>query len=263
MKEVRIAVLVGFFVVAGWIVWASHSHQLGYFFNAGVDTSTAGTWGDSFGAFNALFGALGFTAVVATLFMQSRALSAQQADQHRQRFENTFFQLLALMRELRSDITYRYSKEFRADAGGVLEMETLRNVGAIAGALKELDHWRSWSEIGGALNKDDMAAMYKERVHSRFERNFGPYFRTVYSILKRVRNDNYLTADEKVTFGNLVRGQLTSDEIELAAFNALMPDANDFADLLVHFRMLKYLPDAKMREVLSRYYSDEAFQGRA
>jgi hypothetical protein len=221
----------------------------------------SGIVGRLLGAFNAIVSSLGFAAVIATLIIQARSLASQQTDQHRQRFEHTFFQLLTLMRELRGEVTYRYSSGYRADAGVKATTTTLKGVSAIAGALKELDHWRRWTEVK-PLSKKEMAEMYEQRVHTRFERHFGPYFRIVYTMLNRIRNDKLLTPDEKVLFANLFRSQLTSDEIELAAFNALMPAANDLSALLTEFKMLKYLPNAKMREVLARYYLPAAFEGR-
>lgn len=62
-----------------------------------------GTFGDKFGAINALFSGLAFAGIIATILLQRRELFLQRKDleeQNRtfrhQRFENSFFQLLSL-----------------------------------------------------------------------------------------------------------------------------------------------------------------------
>ncbi|WP_405049507.1 putative phage abortive infection protein [Rhizobium sp. BK176] len=71
-------------------------------------------------------------------------------------------------------------------------------------------------------------ALYRKRVHVRYESTFGPYFRLLYTILWRLRDDKKLTPEEKRRYGNLLRGHLTSFEVAMAGLNGLMPRAKDF-----------------------------------
>ncbi|EJC80390.1 hypothetical protein Rleg4DRAFT_2015 [Rhizobium leguminosarum bv. trifolii WSM2297] len=73
----------------------------------------AGQWGDGFGALNALFAGLAFTGALAALFMQGHAADKQNKDYHRQRFESSYFELLALLRETRREVRFRYSLPYR------------------------------------------------------------------------------------------------------------------------------------------------------
>src|SRR5690349_1681956 len=78
-------------VVGIWVVWASKASTISRLLVGADDLAGVGQWGDSFGALNALFSGLAFIAVLATLRSQARALKNQQEDQHRQRFDTTFF----------------------------------------------------------------------------------------------------------------------------------------------------------------------------
>ncbi len=68
-----------------------------------TDEGARGTFGDKFGAINALFSGLAFAGIIATILLQRRELFLQRKDiedqnktfRH-QRFENSFFQLLSL-----------------------------------------------------------------------------------------------------------------------------------------------------------------------
>ena len=82
--------------------------------------STIGQWGDSFGALNALFSALAFVAVLYTLRQQQKQIDEAALDQHLQRFERTFYELLRLLREARDDVEFRYSDSYD---GGTREKE--------------------------------------------------------------------------------------------------------------------------------------------
>ncbi|EYD74420.1 hypothetical protein Rumeso_04016 [Rubellimicrobium mesophilum DSM 19309] len=38
--------------------------------------------------------------------------------------------------------------------------------------------------------------------------------------------------------------------------------SNDLSDLLIHFRMLKYLPNDEVKVMLKRFYPKQAFMAR-
>jgi len=98
------------FVILAWGFFAAQ--YLGAFVGGNIEQ--AGQWGDTFGAINALFGGLAFSGVLATLLIQQRELTKQQEQiqsaelqQHLQRFDSTFFQLLMLLRDLRKEVRAR------------------------------------------------------------------------------------------------------------------------------------------------------------
>jgi len=94
------------------------------------------------------------------------------------------------------------------------------------------------------------------------ENPLGPFFRIVYSILRRISEDPLLSAAEKARYGNLVRSHLSTAEVGLIGLNALTKEANDFQKYVTEFRLLKYLPDNAIKSELKRFYPEATFAAR-
>lgn len=257
-------------IVVG-VLWFSWIGQEFIFQWLGIDwkSEQLGQLGDTFGALNALFSALAFVAVLVTLKIQGDALVRQQEqistaekNQHRQRFEDIFFQLLAVIRENRQDVRFGHSREFRA-ANPRSRSQTRDGHFAFREAYREMRFWvRRETRGGRQLDQSELAALYANKVHVRYESTLGAYFRLVYETLDRVDRDPHLSADEKNEFGNLVRGQMTSFESVIAGCNALNDFAKDFKRLIIRFRLLKYARTGSVYFELMKHYPEEAFQGR-
>ncbi|WP_234889996.1 putative phage abortive infection protein [Sinorhizobium medicae] len=202
-------------VTLTWAAWVAQAWLLP---KLGVswDVPKFGQWGDTFGALNALFSALAFVAVLFTLKQQRDDLARQQTqilkaeqNQHRQRFEDNFFQLLAVIRENREDVRFGYSKNYLA----LHDVTSRRRQGHLAfqAAHGEMLYWvQEENRAGTNLDCEALAALYAKKIHLRFESTLGAYFRLVYETLDRVDRDQFLSDDEKDEFGNLVRGQMTA-----------------------------------------------------
>ncbi len=98
---ISIAFVILFIWKEGW-VWID-SNIKSADLKLQTDEGARGTFGDKFGAINALFSGLAFAGIIATILLQRRELFLQRKDleeQNRtfrhQRFENSFFQLLSL-----------------------------------------------------------------------------------------------------------------------------------------------------------------------
>lgn len=221
----------------------------------------AGTWGDSFGGFNALVGAIGFGALVGTFYLQYHSFEQQKQEQHVARFEENFFRLLNLMRDLRSDLTYRQTAAYQRERPDYAFHGAREGYAAIEAAYREVNHWTFKAHQGAPMRRGVVAAQYNNYVHHRFESCFAPYFRIIYTILNRIRSDQFLSLEQKFEYGNIVRSQLTSFEIGLLAFNATSKYAKDLDQLLDFFRMLKYLPQ-KRRRVLRGIYPPSTYEAR-
>lgn len=280
MKTLVVYVGLAVLLLVGWIAWAAFGIDHTYWWSAGRGDKAierAGQWSDSFGAFNALVSALGFAAVLATLWLQSASLKDQAKDQHKQRFENTFFELLRIMRELRSELSFQHSEEYlhsisasryaayslRRGGDGTVSTDRGPRLGAaaIAAAIAEIKYWALPSQRGTGRSQK-LSAIYNSRVNKNNEATFSPYFRIVYTILNRIREDKILSQSDKDAFGNLLRSQLNSDEILLLGINAMTPYAKDLDQLLTQFRMLKYLPKSALRLELEDHFEAMAFEAR-
>lgn len=231
-----------------------------------------GAWGDSFCALNATVSTLAFIGILVTLLLHGRGLREQNHDQHRQRFEASFFELLKLQREARRELLYFNTTEFE-QARVARKYTTFSS--ATAGRLPadgpidpvaaaDLEIHFQLLESGGldACDKNDVVQVYMRYVHSASESTVAPYFRLIYSVLDRVRSDEVLTRQEKIRHGNLVRSQLSSAEVLLLGVNSLAPISADMRTLVTEFRMLKYLPKSSMRDLLTRFHDPLAFVGR-
>lgn len=262
--------IIAFLAVVFWMFWAQSSSFLAIWASAekldgaaAAGTVAAGAWGDSFGGFNALVGALGFGAVAITLNLQYRSLEKQNVDQHISRFEENFFRLIDLMRSLRTSLKYEQTSKYietklnHASPGSLIGYE------AIEAAYDEVNFWTFKNHAGReGIVKKIVAGNYDNYVHSRFESCFAPYFRIIYTILYNIKNDSVLSEEQKVAYGNILRAQLTSFEVGLMAFNATSIYAKDLIDLITYFRLLKYLPK-KRRRVLGKIFPEQAYQARS
>ncbi|MBU3035457.1 putative phage abortive infection protein [Tritonibacter mobilis] len=279
----RIVILIGIMIVTVWGAWGVFSVDLHRWLGLGTDLEEIALWGDSFGVINALISALGFTAVLATLIVQARAVADQAEDLHRQRFESSFFELLGLMRELRENVTYQVSQKYmesrdsshskRAIGGFKVSTVDIRSRhghfsrirkghDGIVAAVTELRYWAK-KNSKNSDPRQNLVSSYDEFVYRRWESSFSPYFRIVYTILMRIREDSVLSCDEKAQYSNLLRSQLTSHEITLLAINGLASVSKDLDDLLTEFRMLKYMPEGSARRMLENIYKPEAFMPRS
>ena len=256
--------LVGAVFVAVWLLWAQQSADFATALVSASDLTQAGLWGDSFGGFNALMGALGFCGIIATLMLQTISLGRQQRDLHVQRFEQSFFELLRLVRESRDEVRFKYSASVSANRG-ISNTSIASGRDAFRQAYYEGRYWieKVEARTGASLEPRAMGRLYARRIHVRFESSWGVYYRLLHATLDRIDTDRVLLHSERIRYANMLRGQLTSFEVSLAGLNALAPFAGDFQYLIVRYRLLKYArSESFMTKVLRRYYPKKAFMGR-
>ncbi|MBZ9884079.1 putative phage abortive infection protein [Mesorhizobium sp. CA10] len=245
-----------------WIAWSLQSLFLPVIFSNPPTLSDRGQWGDSFGALNALLSALAFVGVIATLWMQQRQIRDAQHDQHIQRFESSFFELIRLFREARDAVQFRYTEDY-----SILNNVTGKNNSLSSGleAIRRANFeiiWRIRRNTSLNSAPDRIRDIYETSVFKRYESTTSPYFRLLYTILFRIKEDKVISAEEKRRYANLFRSQLSSHEVALAGFNGLSPVSKDLGLLIEEFRLLKYLPDEFGRSFLAGCYSSQAFADR-
>lgn len=194
-----------------------------------------GTFGDMFGASNALFSGLAFAGVAYAIILQraevaiARAgLAASQAIQReqarltqvqqealaRQMFEGTFFKLLDLFVHLVDEI------DIETEAGRVL-----RGKDAFVEVLREV-------EGAGAI------AAY-EAAFLRYKSDLGHYFRTLTNMLKFVDNAAIAEHVDTRLYTNLIRAQISDPEATVLALHALSRWGAGLKPLLEDYALLK------------------------
>ena len=242
--EDRFVIRVAICALIVWLVWFFHpslAERMMIHWNG----EKVGQWGDSFGALNALMSTLAFAAVLYTLRLQQRQIDDAQRDQHIQRFESSYFELLRLFREARAAIKFEYSAEYRQSKGYanragtpfigvgaaiISKPQTGQRQGdeAFTAAMIE---FRFWMQTGGVVsksNKNLLVEIYSRRIHDRYEGRFGPYFRLMYTILQRISEDDKLSPNEKARYGNLLRSQISSYEAAMAGIQRPFADLKGF-----------------------------------
>lgn len=262
-------VVMVFAVVVVWMFWANTSSSWALWAGAikldgsqVASTVATGNWGNTFGGFNALVGALGFGAVAITLNLQYTSFKMQSLDQHVSRFEGNFFRLIDLMIKLREDLYYEQTENYLSKKPNSKKIESITGHKAIEAAYEEVKYWVYKNHSGREkISKKIVAGVYDNFVHNRFEYCFATYFRILYTILNNIKKDRILSEEEKYSYANILRAQLTSFEIGLLSFNATSNYSKDLLDLMTHFRLLKYMP-LKRRSVLGDIFKEEAFKAR-
>lgn len=245
-------------IVILMIVWGAWAAQYWLWLPAWGEVpplAERGAWGDTFGALNALFSAFAFSAVLLTLWVQQRQINDAQHDLHRQRFDDSFFRLLTLLREVRSELRYTRTT--------LKKPLTTTGARALRGAFEDARHHLIGKRpVDRDLTRTEVANIYASNVHKQSEAYLGPYFRLIYTILRKIDADPYLSEKEKISYGNLLRGQLGSPEIGLLALNGLTKDSKDLTRYLNRFRMLRYLPPSPIRTCVESWYEPSAFEPR-
>ncbi len=241
----RLILLVGLSVILAWVA-------TGYLL---YDDPDRGTFGDMFGAVNALFSGLAFAGVIYAILLQreelrlqrreleltrlelqgqKEQLEAQNRTLRKQNFEATFFQLLRLQNEITNSIDLQFSGN-RVLKGRDCFQFFYDN-------LKKL-----WSQNLAQHGSEDETERIRRTYHTFFEANqaeVGHYFRSLYNIVKLVDQSEL---EDKRLYTNLVRAQLSSLELILLFYNCLSDLGREkFKPLIEEYALLKTVPRKRL-----------------
>jgi hypothetical protein len=214
-----------------------------------------GTFGDMFGAINALFSGLAFASLIYAIFLQReelrlqrteltatrQVLESQKQEASRQNetlaqqtFDNTFFQLLRLQGEIVSALDVREGRSLKVIA---------ENRDCFRFFFESLGRKFQTAAVGMPANTDlELLARIKEAYAAFFadhEKDVGRYFRSLYNLVKFIDRST-LSSDGKRIYTNLVRAQLSSFEQLLLFYNCLSPlGSKKFKPLVERYSLLK------------------------
>ena len=244
-------------------------------------------FGDMFGAINALFSGLAFAAFIVALYQQQQelkdtrdVLTAQkeelrianetnklQADQlalqrqelrdtreeirlqreqmelqnrtlRQQQFEATFFQMLRVFNDYKASMRW-------GDKPFVISVSNAAS--AIRGYLTQ-ERRRNASLSMDSLINYSFSGFFNQ---SKGKAVFAPYFMLLYNLIKFVERTEGV--NNKKTYTNIVRAQLTDDELFVLFFNGLSQYGRQhFKPLIEKYSMLKHLDTNQEIIALSR-----------
>lgn len=207
-----------------------------------------GTFGDMFGAANALFTGLAFAAVIYAILLQryevsllkeelnrsKTLLEKQQASaekqmtlQNTQQFEATFFNLLRVFTDLVEAMDLRKQSNVTAKGKDVFPIFLKR--------IRENPDFRASNRYPNTPRTTWSEDAY-EAFYESHKSELGHYFRTLYNLVKFVDQSE---VSEKRVYTNLIRAQLSDDEATLLFLNGLTERGRKFKPLLEKYSMLK------------------------
>lgn len=181
------------------------------------DSDKRGTFGDMFGAVNALFSGLAFAGLIITLIQQKEELSLQREelsqtrdefkDQNktmkRQRFENTFFNLMSLHQNITDNLEYK-NTSFYLKATNTPETKLKgREVFSHLFDVRLKSKLRSFSCF-----EDEDAKQYIDNTLGRFNH----YLHFLEGILKFIDESDLLEDKERQLYVVILRNTFSDSE---------------------------------------------------
>jgi len=250
--------------------------------NTTLDTwSVRSSFGDMFGAINALFSGLAFAGIIVALYFQKNEFELQrqelkdtreelkgQKEQLRlqneairhQNLENTFFQLLRFHNEIVNAINLTAYEFTQSPESPFRKREKEILLGR--DCFKKLYDDLAYMYKKEAENTKTQDLNFVNAVYLKFfkenQSDLGHYFRNLYHLIKFVKTSS--VANKKF-YTNLVRAQLSSYEHLLLFYNCLSDlGSRKFKPLVEEFELLENMPENELIEGFhKRYYSEEAF----
>jgi len=166
-----------------------------------------------------------------------------------QSFETTFFNMLELHRRLVDNFTYNHSDSHDA-------IKTELNIGGFfVGSIKSDKSglfsfnrlleaiFDAHKRVKSSKQNGEKSIVKTFNVFYRYEnKEFGIYFRNLYQILKLIKN-SIQNAQEQKKYSNILRAQLSNQELLLLFLNCLCPkvDNGQFRELVIHFELFEHL----------------------
>ena len=205
---------------------------------------TRGAFGDMFGSINALFSGLAFGGIIFTILLQRKELKLQRKELRdtrkefsvqndtlrRQRFENTFFQLINLHHEIVGKLVYGNFQEKTKIQEAVTELK---------GQLNRAEQQFNRLNLTPEDVKNEIIEAYKF-FYSEYESVLSHYLRNIYHIFKYVFKSNLISEKDKYFYASIVRAQLSHDELFLIFYNSFIEGLGNpnFLFLIKEFNIL-------------------------
>lgn len=251
------------------------------------DPNKRGTFGDQFGAVNALFSGLAFAGLIYTIILQRRDLELQRNDLRLQReelaltrqemeeqtaefekqnetlkiqrFENTFFNMLSQFQEVVNNlsVTVRVGMESE-DLSGRDVFPVLFKTATVYVDIPKGERTRqSFWGMGHAIEKLGLEGY----MHSEVPTQFDHYFRLLYRILKFVKTSPLITRfEDEYEYTSILRATLSRYELVWLYYNGLTYGKNKLKPLIERYAMLKNLRnDLLVQGINSEEYAESAY----
>lgn len=211
------------------------------------------------GTIGSLFTLVSVILFYKTLRTQQEELTAQKNELtltrqvfEQQRFENTFFQLLNNFQTLKNNIEAPQGRGYKNKKGIYFLSDLSRN----------LEHYIKNIKLPIAdhgLLLEAVKDVYKEYIYKYSEQQLSLYFRNLYHIMKLIDNSNIDKEgnEKKKEYSNLIRANLTQEELVLLYINCLNQDK--FKKLINDYSLFKHLKVYGILDTLQNEYDKNAY----
>ncbi len=249
-----------------------------------IADSDRGAFGDKFGAVNALFSGLAFAGLIVTLLYQKEELKLQRDElketrnelnaqklefqeqnktMKRQRFENTFFNMLSLQQEIVANISFDEVKTiFDFNTHTQDEQRTSYNGRALFREMYlnlkvSIDKKQFYQGVKGAIQANNYSAYSYISATTRFDH----YFRHLYRIFKYVDTSDLITEDERYDYACIIRSQLSDYELVMLFYNCLTTNGREkFKPLIEKYTIFNNLRTELLAKTNDKEeYAQEAY----
>ena len=252
------------------------------------DENERATFGDQFGAVNALFSGLAFAGLIYTIILQRQDLKLQRRDLRLQReelaltrkemeeqtaefekqnetlriqrFENTFFNMLSQFQDVVNNlsVTARVNMEY-VDLSGREIFQTLFEKAKI--------YIPNPQKNGECVPNRGMMTVLKRNGLDGYKKTEDPtlfdhYFRLLYRILKFVKTSPFITRfEDEYEYTSILRATLSRYELVWLYYNGLTYGKNKLKPLIERYAMLKNLRnDLLVQGIDVGNYAESAYQ---
>ena len=252
------------------------------------DSTWRGTFGDQFGAVNALFSGLAFTGLIYTIILQRRDLELQRNDLKLQReelaltrqemeeqtaefekqnetlriqrFENTFFNMLSQFQEVVNNLSV--SARVKGENVVLTGSESFQEL--FERAVVYIPNPQRDGEFVGIRGMKAVLDTYglEGYVNSEAPTQFDHYFRLLYRILKFVKTSPLINRfEDEYEYTSILRATLSRYELVWLYYNGLTYGKNKLKTLIERYAMLKNLrKDLLVQGIDVGHYAESAYQ---
>lgn len=252
------------------------------------DSTWRGTFGDQFGAVNALFSGLAFTGLIYTIILQRRDLELQRNDLKLQReelaltrqemeeqtaefekqnetlriqrFENTFFNMLSQFQEVVNNLSV--SARVKGENVVLTGRESFQEL--FERAVVYIPNPQRDGKFVGIRGMKAVLDTYglEGYVNSEAPTQFDHYFRLLYRILKFVKTSPLINRfEDEYEYTSILRATLSRYELVWLYYNGLTYGKNKLKPLIERYAMLKNLrKDFLVPGIDGGPYAESAYQ---
>lgn len=180
-------------------------------------------------------------------------LERQNETLRKQNFEDTFFQMLRLHHEIVNSIRIQGVISYDGRESFSYLCERLRQEYSI-----QLERNKNSITFEKGVESIEFVNGISKEFFSDYQPSIGHYFRNLYNIIKFVDKSNI---NDKKFYTNLVRAQLSTNELHLLFYNCLSIHGNEkFRPLIEKYALLKNMEKVPLINVNhEQFYATSAF----